>query len=159
MLQSKLKINRTTWGLPVPYRRPSHQPPLSPISFFTPFINIIYIYYVVTHVRAPLLRSSELLSRPQPCLFKTGTSILCRFCFCFFLGGGLHQRQAAGAWQLAGWQFGVSSLFMAQVRGGHSWEVGRKGRRGTAWVADNGGQKPRSGLREDRTAELQGVSI
>lgn len=44
--------------------------------------------------------------------------------------------------------------------GGHSGEVGRKGSRGTARVTDNAGQcrRPRSGLGEDRTAELEGVS-
>lgn len=149
MLQSKLKINRTTWGLSVPYRRPSHQPP-----HFLPSVSLHYycksfIYLLCSHTC-----KGTAVEVKWTCLLKTGTSIFCRF-----LGGGLHQWQAAGAWQLAGWQFGVSSLFMAQLGWGHSWEVGRKRSGGTAWVADNGGQKPRSGLREDRTAELQGVSI
>lgn len=38
-----------------------------------------------------------------------------------------------------------------------AWWGGGEGNRGTAWVTDNAGQRPRSGLREDRTAELEGV--
>lgn len=126
MLQSKLKINRTTWGLSVPYRRPSHQPP-----HFLPSVSLHYycksfIYLLCSHTC-----KGTAVEVKWTCLLKTGTSIFCRFSGGGYTSGRLQGHDSlqvdslvSAPYSWPNWDEGIVGRWGGkEAEGQHGWQT------------------------------------
>lgn len=78
MLRRRLKINRTTWGLAFPCRRPPHQPPHFLIRSQSAtehyYCNISIYYCTVKHAGLPFFEIKWTFVQATACLLKTDRS-------------------------------------------------------------------------------------